>query len=64
MWDKLTAREKQIAELLLQGCDNLEISKELGRASNIFGSMENEEDSAKDQSSGQSVASPEVFQLN
>jgi DNA-binding NarL/FixJ family response regulator len=32
MWDELTAREKQIAELLLQGCDNLEISKELSIA--------------------------------
>ncbi|MCU1299660.1 MAG: LuxR family transcriptional regulator [Acidobacteriaceae bacterium] len=27
MWDKLTAREKQVAELLLQGCDNDEIAK-------------------------------------
>jgi DNA-binding NarL/FixJ family response regulator len=30
MWEKLTAREKQVAELLLQGCDNDQIAKETG----------------------------------
>lgn len=29
---KLHPREQQIAELLLQGCDNAEIAKELGMA--------------------------------
>ncbi|MCU1296075.1 MAG: LuxR family transcriptional regulator [Acidobacteriaceae bacterium] len=32
MWDTLTAREKHIAELLLQGCDNDEIAQRTGIA--------------------------------
>jgi DNA-binding NarL/FixJ family response regulator len=30
MWEKLTAREKQVAELLLQRCENDEIAKQTG----------------------------------